>query len=53
MLLSKIPTDKREEGALATLRAEGQEWATKLVKVGGKNVSKLKQDTINVQNPWL
>ena len=40
MPLSKIPKDKREEGALATLRAEGKEWATKLVKVGGKNMSK-------------
>ena len=40
MPLFKIPKDKREEGALATLRAEGKEWATKLVKVGGKNMSK-------------
>lgn len=39
MPLSKIPKDKREEGALATLRAEGKEWATKIVKVGGKKTS--------------
>ena len=34
--LSKIPKDKREEKALATLKAEGREWATKIVKIGGK-----------------
>ena len=36
MPLSKIPKDKREEKALATLKAEGREWATKIVKIGGK-----------------
>ena len=36
MPLSKIPKDKREEGALASLKAEGREWATKIVQVGGK-----------------
>lgn len=36
MPLSKKPKDKREEKALATLKAEGREWATKIVKIGGK-----------------
>ena len=38
-LFFRIPRDKREEGALATLKAEGKEWATKIVKVGGKKIS--------------
>ena len=38
MPLSKIPKDKREEKALATLKAEGREWATKIVKIGGEDV---------------
>ena len=36
MALFKIPKDKREEGASATLTAEGKGWATKIVKIGGK-----------------
>ena len=34
MPLSKIP--KRQEGESATLKAEGREWLTKIVKIGGE-----------------
>ena len=36
MPLSRIPEDKREEGASATLNAERQDWETKIVKIGGE-----------------
>ena len=36
MLLSRIPKDKREEGASATLKAERKDWETKVVKIGGE-----------------
>ena len=37
MPLSKIPKDKRQEGESATLKAEGREWLTKIVKIGGNH----------------
>ena len=36
MPLSKIPKDKRQEGESAMLKAEGREWLTKIVKIGGE-----------------
>ena len=36
MPLSKIPKDCREEGDSATLKAEREEWESKIVKIGGK-----------------
>ena len=36
MPLSKIPKDSREEGASAALKAEHEEWESKIVKIGGK-----------------
>ena len=36
MPLSKIPKDSREEGASAALKAEREEWKSKIVKIGGK-----------------
>ncbi len=43
MPLARIPKDKREEGAMATLKAEKKEWCTKVVKIGGEyNVLYLK-----------
>lgn len=36
MLLSRIPKDKREEGASVTLKAERKDWETKVVKIGGE-----------------
>ena len=36
MPLSKIPKDKRQEEESATLKAEGREWLTKIVKIGGE-----------------
>ena len=35
MPLSKIPKDSREEGASAALKAEREEWESKIVKIGG------------------
>lgn len=36
MPLSRIPKDKREQGASATLKAERRDWETKIVKIGGE-----------------
>ena len=36
MPLSKIPKDSGEEGASAALKAEREEWESKIVKIGGK-----------------
>ena len=36
MPLSRIPKDKREEGATATLKVGKKEWCTKVVKIGGE-----------------
>lgn len=34
MPLSRIPKDKREQGASATLKTERRDWETKIVKIG-------------------
>ena len=36
MPLSRIPKDKREQGASAILKAERRDWETKIVKIGGE-----------------
>ena len=38
MTLSRIPKDKREQGASATLKLlqERRDWETKIVKIGGE-----------------
>ena len=36
MQLSRIPKDKREQGASATLKAERSDRETKIVKIGGE-----------------
>ena len=37
MPLSKIPKDKWQEGVSPTLKAEGRDWLTKIVKTAGKH----------------
>ena len=36
MSLLRLPKDKREQGASATLKAERRDWETKIVKIGGE-----------------